>query len=530
MTHTLHLGDNLATLKNYPDNTFDSIVTDPPYGIDFLGKEWDSHTGTVELYKECLRVLKPGGYLLAFSAARTYHKLAYSVELAGFEIRDQLMWLYSSGFPKAQDIGKAIQKRLGVKEKWVDNGGSGINLSIKEQSATTICTDDIAKEWEGFKSALKPAHEPIVMARKPFKGSTIDNVLKNGLGAMNIDATRVPWADEKDADDYKERTAEDRWATGVGYEACFNELGAMERELQRPLKGTQKRKKSDRESAGGFSGLNTVCTSPLAKEWEGWKTSLKPAHEPIVMARKPFKGSTIDNVLKNGLGAMNIDATRVPWADEKDEENHIINIYENGDNLSMNMETGDSAKGTYKKKKSDKPQAGSRTKTFGTDIGSSGVSGGDKDEPWEACSGRYPSNVIGEVVEGYQKYFYCPKVSRKERHVGFDIGDQRICSEDDQTRGTQADHATKPQIGNNHPTVKPVALMDYLIKLVTPPSTPTLQRKVLDPFMGSGSTGMAATALGHHFTGCELDPKYVAIAETRIEAWNDSGLPKDLFE
>ena len=194
------------------------------------------------------------------------------------------------------------------------------------------------------------------------------------------------------------------------------------------------------------------------------------------------------------------------------------------------METGDSAKGTYKKKKSDKPQAGSRTKTFGTDIGSSGVSGGDKDEPWEACSGRYPSNVIGEVVEGYQKYFYCPKVSRKERHVGFDIGDQRICSEDDQTRGTQADHATKPQIGNNHPTVKPVALMDYLIKLVTPSSTPTLQRKVLDPFMGSGSTGMAATALGHHFTGCELDPKYVAIAETRIEAWNDSGLPKDLFE
>lgn len=108
---TLHLGDNLATLKTYPSDYFDSLVLDPPYGIDFLGKAWDSHTGTVELYTECLRVLKPGGYLLAFSAARTYHKLAYSVELAGFEIRDQLFWNYSSGFPKAQDIGKALAKR-----------------------------------------------------------------------------------------------------------------------------------------------------------------------------------------------------------------------------------------------------------------------------------------------------------------------------------------------------------------------------------------------------------------------------------
>lgn len=107
----IHLGDNLVTLKTYPDNYFDSIVTDPPYGIEFLGKDWDSHTGTLELWKECLRVLKPGGYILAFSAARTYHQLASNIELAGFEIRDQLFWNYASGFPKAQDIGKALQKR-----------------------------------------------------------------------------------------------------------------------------------------------------------------------------------------------------------------------------------------------------------------------------------------------------------------------------------------------------------------------------------------------------------------------------------
>jgi len=412
---TLHLGDNLATLKNYPDNTFDSIVTDPPYGIEFLGKDWDKHTGTLELYKECLRVLKPGGYLLAFSAARTYHQLASNIELAGFEIRDQLMWLYSSGFPKAQDIGKAIQKRLGVEETKVlniNNAAGEVNkMSLNEQ---TICTLPLAKEWEGFKTALKPAHEPIVMARKPFKGSTIDNVLKNGLGAMNIDATRVPWAD--------------------GNEPA-------------PGSGTPE-----------------------------WRTG-----GPVFV----------------------------------------------GD--------GDTKE---KKKKSDKPATFLR-KESSTEFGQGMMPA----TVYEPADGRYPSNVIGEVEEGYQKYFYCPKVSRKERHVGFtthiETYEELAASDGGSTVGANMsdipgigliyNHGLKTEVekirgysasGNNHPTVKPVALMDYLIKLVTPPSTPTLQRKVLDPFMGSGSTGMAATALGHHFTGCELDPKYVAIAQTRIEAWN----------
>jgi DNA modification methylase len=391
MNYELKLGDNLETLKNYPDNHFDSIVTDPPYGIEFLGKDWDSHTGVLELWQECLRVLKPGGYLLAFSAARTYHQLASNIELAGFEIRDQLMWLYASGFPKAQDIGKAIQKRIGV------------------------------DEYEKF----------------------VDTTLNAGFGQTDHARVRagVEWSTP---------------ATSVG---------------------------------------SPKVTSPIAQQWEGFKTALKPAHEPIVMARKPFKGSTIDNVLKNGLGALNIDATRI----ERDLDDEYID--------------------------------------------------------------RYPCNVIGEVEEGYQKYFYCPKVSRKERHIGFgadtpltEIAEARGCTKIGGNlwklpdNNTCADNGLRwnleklfgpieaLNVGNNHPTVKPVALMDYLIKLVTPPSTPTLQRKVLDPFMGSGSTGMAATALGHHFTGCELDPKYVAIAGTRIEAWNapevdnSPQLPSNLFE
>lgn len=475
--YNLHLGDNLATLKNYPDNTFDSIVTDPPYGIDFLGKEWDSHTGTVELYKECLRVLKPGGYLLAFSAARTYHKLAYSVELAGFEIRDQLMWLYSSGFPKAQDIGKAIQKRLGVEETITTNF-----------NAVTEC--------------------------------------------------------------------QGRTGSGGG------------------IKASMKRLDGDRSESSDGVMVQPVCTSPLAKEWEGYKTALKPAHEPIVMARKSYKGSTIDNVLKNGLGAMNIDATRVPWADEKDAE-QIQSAFTNEKGIAAGLicvDGGPKFQGTEKKKKSDREslfrQCGNNAATF-KNFSAENVDKEKAEEGgWEpGFSGRYPSNVIGEVAEGYQKYFYCPKVSRKERHSGFDdseslssqlesVGGYLITRDGKKTSSwiegepfipgigrfkchgvkhevekiRKAQGITATNIGNNHPTVKPVALMEYLIKLVTPPSTPTLQRKVLDPFMGSGSTGMAATKLGHHFTGCELDAKYVAIAATRIDAWNDNGLDKNLFE
>ena len=312
--YTIHQGDNRDTLKTLEDNSVDAIVTDPPYGIDFLGKDWDANTGALETYKECLRVLKPGGYILAFSAARTYHHLAITLEQAGFEIRDQIMWLYASGFPKAIDIGKAIDKR------GIDN------------------------EWKGWKTQLKPAHEPIAMARKPFKGSNMDNVLAHGVGALNIDASRIAFEDPKDIKTYKNNIA-----------------GPLERST--------------------------------AKQ---------------------------------------------------------------GDNIKMHQgQTG------FKVQK------------------------GNADD--YMVGARYPSNVLGEV-EGYQKYFYCPKVSGKERHTGTD---------------------------NNHPTVKPVALMRYLIKLVTPPNS-----TVLDPFTGSGSTGMAATELGHTFIGCELDPAYVQIAKKRIEAWN----------
>ncbi len=431
MKYQILQGDNRETLKTIPDNSIDAIVTDPPYGIDFLGKAWDANTGALETYQECLRVLKPGGHILAFSAARTYHHLAVTLEQAGFEIRDQIMWIYSSGFPKSQDIGKSIQRSLGVKE--------------------TIPTDPEAKQWAGWGTALKPAHEPIALARKPIKLSIAKNAQKYGVGALNIDATRVK------ADDLQEIA---NWHARYQY------------------------------TAGSKATFNNILSEAQGKErqqHDGKQDSIK-AQEDIL-------------------------------------------------------------------------------------------------------KGRFPSNVIGEILQAdYQKYYYCPKVSRKERHIGHetpppmfgdvqgaygpdgnrmavgfdnrdiateasmlaDMGGYYVDDNNTETKVTGKNiwlpqtgriyvHGLKdeyqkwckannktPNVGNNHPTVKPIELMKYLIKLITPPGG-----TVLDPFNGSGSTGCAAVELGFEYIGCELDPAYVAITERRIAAWlkKDSAVNnfEDLF-
>ena len=364
-------GNNVDVLRTFPDNHFDSIVTDPPYGIAFLGKDWDSrkatettskiaqlhnlpsgmaHTTLADdlefqywmraVFAECLRVLKPGGHIIAFSAARTYHHMAMAAQTAGFEIRDQIMWIYSSGFPKSQDVGRSIQRSLGVEE-----------------------------------------YEEV-----------IDTTKNAGFGMT--DHARV-------------RAGED-WST------TQKQVGKVK------------------------------VTDPAAQQWEGWGTALKPGHEPCVLARKPLhKGNSIArNCQQWGVGALNIDATRC----EDD---------------------------------------------------------------------RFPANVIGEIPE-YQKYFYCPKVSRAERHIGFDdLPEPDPAGKYDRSQNPgNANERIESKLGNNHPTVKPIELMKYLIRLVTPPGG-----HVLDPFCGSGSTGCAAVELDREFTGCELDPAYVDIARKRIAAW-----------
>ena len=417
MTHKVIHGDSAQELKKLADNSIDAVVTDPPYGIEFLAKEWDSNTGAVEIWSECFRVLKPGGYLLAFSAARTYHHLATNIESVGFEIRDQIMWLYASGFPKAQDIGKAIDKRQGKKDPNF-KGTETFNLTFGENPGQRLCA--VCKK----------------------------------------DQTAVYQCDRVD---------------------CGQKYSAQ---------------------------------TPQGQQWHGWKTALKPAHEPICMARKPFKGSTIDNVLTHGVGALNIDATRIDW-----DEKALANIQR------QNELGGEIVGGGIEKYATVGEDADSKHETQRILLNQ---------------QGRFPSNVLGEV-EGYQKFFYCPKVSRAERHRGFEqdhipdplanysqgdfknhpLWDSSIGTniqrlkhkilEHEKTLGNE--HRVAGNVGNNHPTVKPVELMKYLIRLVTPQGA-----HVLDPFCGSGSTGMACKELGNTFTGIEQDKNYVSTAQQRIDA------------
>ena len=548
MKYQILHGDNRETLKTIADNSIDAIVTDPPYGIDFLGKDWDANTGALETYQECLRVLKPGGHILAFSAARTYHHLAVTLEQAGFEIRDQIMWIYSSGFPKSQDVGRQLHKK-----------------TIGKPDKQRFSKDQMEPHYSpgggsnGFGRLAFSEAEPAKNAQTTLWRHKENGKIYKALPDINGDRLAV---------------SHEGQAYGTVYEEVIK----------------------------------------VDNEWSGWGTQLKPAHEPIALARKPMKGSIKDNCLKWGTGALNIDATRVPYESEDDYDTYINNL--KGPMERSTAEDGDGL-GMFEGKTGFKAQKGKVVKSTKPKIGTMGKAPPNlmaigtpsaietSDQPWiPSDAGRFPSNVLGEIPD-YQKYFYCPKVSRKERHIGFEqLPDAEPLNSPDQVRnhplwepsiGTNA-HRLKQKIiaaskikmnweivremggyyiepdgtpilkdgdfgnqivlpehghitingiksiyedwckangktdnhGNNHPTVKPIELMKYLIKLITPPGG-----TVLDPFNGSGSTGCAAVELGMTYIGCELDEKYVAIAGRRIEAWYEHCNPNtfnQLFE
>ena len=387
-------GDCLEQMKTLKANSVDSIVTDPPYGLSFMGKKWDYDVPSVEIWKEALRVLKPGGHLLSFGGTRTYHRMACNIEDAGFEIRDQIMWLYGSGFPKSHDVSKAIDKAAGAERKVI-----GVNPSSRPNSKI--------KGNKGFDDALG-------------KGE--------GAGVQSITA---PATDE-------------------------------------------------------------------AKQWQGWGSALKPANEPIVVARKPLeKGLTLaQNVLKYGTGALNIDASRIGFTSEADRKAAAVHNAGSSASGSLNWNAGDKQESSkeYRLQEGrwpanvllDEEAAEALDEQSGTLVSKWGKQKTKHDGESSMFGLAVPDSVNKFAGDsgGASRFFYVAKASKRERGEG-----------------------------NAHPTVKPIKLMEYLIKLVTPPLG-----KVLDPFAGSGTTGVAAKKLKCKFIGIEREAEYKAIAEKRIEA------------
>ena len=371
--YTLHTGDCREVMATFAPESIDAIVTDPPYGLSFMGREWDHDVPGVPFWAEALRVAKPGAHLLAFGGSRTLHRLTCAVEDAGWEIRDVLMWLYGTGFPKSLDVSKAIDKAAGAERgrypraafggTFSDDGGTTYGTAISNAPAT-----DAARQWSGWGTALKPAYEPVILARKPLRGTVAANVLAHGTGVLNVDGCRIGTTKNAPSSAAKDRTN-------------------------------------------------------VAKGAERGRTTSTSGFDPNV-------GRWPANVLLDDAAAAVLDG-----------------------------QSGESAS-------SSRPRA-ARAETMGYGGASRDFTTGGFDDRG-----------------GASRFFYTSKASAEDR-------------------GRWA--------GNDHPTVKPTDVMRWLCRLITPPGG-----LILDPFMGSGSTGVAAVEEGFRFVGIDLDPRHVDIAERRL--------------
>lgn len=474
-------GDCRLSLGTLPDNSVDSIVTDPPYALvsivkrfgganaapakdgdvyarssaGFMGKQWDTGETAfaVEFWQECLRVLKPGGHVLAFSGSRTYHRLAVAIEDAGFEIRDQIMWLYGSGFPKSHDVSKGIDKKAyeiplfssirAHLRQWRDERGmTNKDLNIAVGSSTNGC--GMARHWtseDGGQHSI-PSKEQWrnLKAALAWPDCELD-----GMYDAVKDGAERPVVGK-----YDHVSAAAGWRENHG-------LGAA-----------------------GTAGDVTAPATEAARQWQGWGTALKPAHEPIVMARKPLIGTVAQNVLEHGTGAINVGGCRVEG--ESTKRNNTAEMGYHGGNLADTYVTGSDA-GRWP---ANVIHDGSDEVLSGFPHTSSG--GGPKPGTQRTKVNTYGDPTIslsaayGSSSGSAARFFYCAKASKADRGEG-----------------------------NTHPTVKPQALMRYLCRLVTPPGG-----VVLDPFAGSGSTGLAARAEGFTAWLMEREPEYVEIIKRRL--------------
>jgi len=404
---TIYNNDCKKQLKELEDNSIDTIITDSPYEIGFMSQSWD-YSGIsfdAQVWKECFRVAKPGATLLAFGGSRTFHRIACAIEDAGWVLKDTIMWLYGSGFPKSLNISRDIDRKLGKKGKVIGkkkhptlkntnkkekqaNAAHGNNRWDREWDLTRPASQE-AKLWEGYGTALKPAFEPIIVAMRPNENNYANNALKWGVSGLNIDGARIPI--NPDIDD-KRLGGGGSWKTDKAANLVY---------------------------MGGFSGKDVYSSE---------------------------EGRYPANVILNEEAAKQLDE-QTPYI--KNTIPHSV-----------------------KSNKDSYDGWGSITKKTGEIV--------NYDEP---------------LAKGASRFFYCAKASTAEREYGLEIN-------------------TKKRRRNNHPTTKPLSLMIYLCNLTKTPTGGV----VLDPFMGSGTTGMACKKLGRKFIGIEINEEYCEIAKQRIKA------------
>lgn len=435
MTVELHLGDCLSVMAELPENSVDTILTDPPYGLTFMGKDWDRGVPGVAFWREALRVAKPGAMLLAMGGTRTFHRLVCAIEDAGWEVRDSMAWLYGSGFPKSFDISKGIDKQAGV--EFSSRPASGVGFMKPDSEDWHVTKNQLTREgestpaaqlWHGWGTALKPAMELICVAMKPVDGTFVNNALTWGVAGLWIDGGRVGFQNEAD---YQESTQKNRHAD-------FNSNDG----IRVPTKGI-------------YHGDNRP---PINYE--------------------PTKGRFPANVIHDG---------------------------------------SDEVTGLFPQTKSG-ARAGGDDFKLGRFENESGAWGLKKGRACDASSGSAA------------RFFYCAKASRSERNAGLEGMEERekpqtfTSSECVDKRPGRISHERPPiKFRNSHPTVKPLALMRYLARLTKTPTGGV----VLDPFMGSGTTGIAAVLEGRDFIGIELNAEYLEIAERRI-AHAQGSIPVEL--
>ena len=562
-------GNCLDEMKKLDDNSVDSIVTDPPYGLSFMGKKWDYDVPSVAIWREALRVLKPGGHLLSFAGSRTYHRMAVNIEDAGFEIRDQIMWIYGSGFPKSHNISKGIDKKLGAEREMIRKPFSPQQMMMKDgqnerpwqnkakelgyhETASDEPASPEAKQWQGWGTALKPAHEPIVVARKPIIGTVAENILEHGTGGLNIDACRI--GEEggtsrgsqaeypKNPDGTEDRS--ENWAR-TGHEIVELNKGRFPANIILDAEaGTMLDEQSGELSQGHapnmskgspFGGDNNSPREEIHYGKGGASRFFKEVnfseqeHTPIVLARKPIEGTVAENVLEHGTGGLNIDASRVKH-DEPDIErkkmDSPLGMFTNP-NREGERGAGPAPEGRFP---ANVIHDGSDEVLEGfPDTKSGSIKEGTMQGFGNAIAKVFgDSKGVSNAVLGSEgsaaRFFYCAKASTGERNEGLEsLEPQTMGNHQSSLEGgkmlTGSGNERSNAKNNFHPTVKPIALMEYLCRMVTPKGG-----TVLDPFMGSGTTGIAATRLGFEFIGIEMTPEYIELAATRIAYWSDNEL------